>query len=406
MAGGDDDSDGARGCASTGPAGDRGVVLDDDDHNFYGALQRLCVRSLSIRDYLTELKEKHKIEKESERILALSALLSLRQNRIASNAKEIESQLGEIQHTLKKKPSLNSDWGWDLERIKSGFESVNAISKKMASLEPPADKTAADADELIREVDQMDLALQEMVLRSSRITMPARVMDVLKGVRVGHSIDFHTLFVDELKEEADRKRILEWLSRSDSSEIANGALDAETGKIVRIEEDPRLRKKSLYHVITLMLLPLATLALALLYIRYLGPLISMPVAADAETVKIYAETVQKYILGYTALGMGAVAHVAFQFLKQYRKDRKIQFQTLDDIYLWANVKEMSLLLEAATIIAVFIFAIAFSDGVGWQTAFLFGYSYDSFFDTFALRFEAVVSEKTEALKPKEEAKPS
>jgi hypothetical protein len=364
---------------------------DDNSNNFYGYLQKSCVRSQKIQDFILEIKKQLDITTEEARSAAISEFLKEKQNKLTNNVGKISSYLETIQDILKNKPCLNNKWGRDLERIKTDFEYINVNSEKEITKDTPA-------NELIDYINKMDENLQDMIYRTSRITIPPTAKKILEKMRVGHYIDFHDIFKGELRDESNRKKILVHLSNS--SEVDNGVVDIENGLIIRVEKDIKKRKKSLSHIVGLLISPLVLLALAWIYIRLIGPVVVLGLPTDESQVRA-AQTVQTYIITYAALAIGAISHIGFQSLKQYRKDKRFQFQALEDIYLWVNVKEMSLCLEVLTIIAVFIFAAAFvpsTNPISWETAFLFGYSYDSFFDTFALRFESTVSGKTEVLK--------
>lgn len=345
---------------------------------FLGDLRNLCVRSLRIQDFFSEIRKQKEAAKEDTRAKTISAIIEKKHKEFNEDKDDIGKYIKKIAALLEKENLLYDAWGSDIEWIKTDFNYLIEHSKIV-------DQANFDIEELIDEVNEMDEKLGDIIFRASWITIPPRTNEHLEQTQIGHSIDFNDVFKDELKKEDDRKRILEHLAKT--SGRIYGIVDVENGLIIRISKTIRERRKGLEHVIGLIILPLILLVGGIL----LNPLftrIGLP---------INPSQIQTLLISYIALIIGAISHIGFQSLKQYRQDKKLQFQVLDDIILWVHVKEMVLLLEVLTIIVVFILAAHFVENITPGTAFLFGYSYDSFFDVFALRFESAVSNNTEAL---------
>jgi len=106
------------------------------------------------------------------------------------------------------------------------------------------------------------------------------------------------------------------------------------------------------------------------------------------------------LLAYGAIVVGSLVHITVDALKQSRSGQGLPFGALDNVILWVNVKETSIVMGVVSLwVALAGVASLYPHSqVPVSTALLVGYSLDSFVDLFLQRFESKATAATDALK--------
>jgi len=228
------------------------------------------------------------------------------------------------------------------------------------------------------QIKEVDGILCNIIKRTEKLTLPDRVNRLLKELRIGQTIDFHSEFSDELPELDARMLALHYLH--DHPLLIIGAVDVENGLIYRASSHVWQQRLSPLYIA----LP-AVLGAILVYVFYTF------FQPDPPHVLNFVKT-------YIALIAGGFAHGAVETVKQYRSSKGQTFTALGDLLMWVHVKEWSIIAGIMLLWIGFIGLVTLNQGLDWGTGFFVGYSIDSFIDLFLQRFTSVVSTRTDALR--------
>jgi hypothetical protein len=218
--------------------------------------------------------------------------------------------------------------------------------------------------------------LREVIWHCGFVTIPPRINEHLKGLRAGQALNFHKNFIDELPDKEDRDKILKYLK--DHPLYIEGVTDAENGIIYRAARDPRIRRRSFFTILTMILSGLILVCLT----SYIGDwfnLTGWPVRSNQ---------LQSFVLAYLFVLLGSLLHVVIAAFKQARSGTEQPFTALEDFSLWVHVKEVPIMGGILTI-WIGLFGMVFLGKLPeWQTALFVGYGIDSIVDVMLRRFEA------------------
>lgn len=252
----------------------------------------------------------------------------------------------------------------ELDLLDNAWERIKAYWAAFVA-EPP---TKADARE--EQLAAIEVLLVGMVRRFGFLTIPRRVQQYLRRQRIGGAFDFHAAFHDELPSEADRIDLLRYLQASPGS--VYGVVDVDNGIIWATSPDPRRRLRTYIVVALIPLLGVAaTIGLAQLNVG--GPFI------QARRDEL--------LVAYVMIALGVVVHILIDVYKQSRATGAGGSRTaVDDLILWGHAHELQLYVTALSVFAGLV-ALAFLFArIEPLTAFIAGYSLDSFLDAVLMRF--------------------
>jgi hypothetical protein len=264
----------------------------------------------------------------------------------------------------------------ELDLLDNAWERAKAYWAAFVAAPP----TKADARE--EQLAAIDVLLVGMVRRFGFLTIPRRVQQYLRRQRIGGAFDFHAAFQDELPSEADRIELLRYLHASPGS--LYGVVDVDNGIIWATSPDPRRRLRT---YIVVGLIPLlgvaATIGLAQLNVG--GPFV--PARRD------------ELVIAYVMIALGVVVHIVIDVYKQSRATSAGGSRTaVDDLILWGHAHELQLYVTALSVFAG-LAALAFLFArIEPLTAFIAGYSLDSFLDAVLMRFSNTLDAGSAALR--------
>jgi hypothetical protein len=260
---------------------------------------------------------------------------------------------------------LDNDW----DRVKAYWTSL--------STSPP--DAAADREGRIAE---LDVLLAAMVRRLGFLTIPGRVAAYLRRQRIGGAFDFHAAFKDELPVEADRIDVLQYLRGS--PEGVYGVVDVATGIIWATSPDPAKQRRTYIVTILIGLAGLlATIGACTLNLG--GPF----VAARRDELAI----------AYIGVAAGVLVHILIDLYKQSRStDRTKNWSAVQDLVLWGHAHQTQIYITTFSVWAGLIALPFIFEKVEPFTAFIAGYSLDSFLDAALLRFSGSLEAGTATVK--------
>jgi len=243
----------------------------------------------------------------------------------------------------------------------------------------------SDENAILAQIAEVDAILCEVIRAAEILTLPDRINERLRELRVGQTINFHVEFSDELQEPAARVIALNYLH--DHPLIVLGVVDVENGLIYRASSNIWQRRLSPLYI------ALPTIVGGwLIYLSYTFlPLLKGNVPHNSNDVL-------PYVMAYIAVIAGGFAHTAVDAVKQYRSNKGQTFTALGDLLMWIHVKQAPIFAGILLLWMGFVGLIVSQQGPDWGAAFFVGYSIDSFVDLFLQRFTSVASTRTDALR--------
>lgn len=243
------------------------------------------------------------------------------------------------------------------------------------------------ADTALGTISAVRDKLDEIVFTCLSNTLTPDINDRLPNLEVGQALDLEFVYGDDFPRDPKlRKRLILEVAQ-EQAVIQGGIVDADKGLIYRIAPTAKERRKSLWHVIGLILFG-AVLAAAAGFLGRWVP--SWPI-----------QTMQwsTLLINYAFLFIGAGGHTVIDALKQKRAQNKPTFAAMDNWILWLHVHEMSVLYGVLWSDLGFILLTAMVQNLDWKLAFAAGYSIDSITDLFLGRFESLVGTAAAQIKP-------
>ncbi|MCA9656882.1 MAG: hypothetical protein KC486_00925 [Myxococcales bacterium] len=331
--------------------------------NLKGAIDRLQ-QAASLRDSRS---------REAEVSLALAEGAAIERR----NRERVCDLLGRL-HAWMEEHAVLHQWCADqVIHIENAWERVEFhLDRLRAAVE---EGKAGDAVVLTASME-IDRQCERMILLIGFLTIPGRVNEHLRQLRIGQALDFHRDFVDELPDPGERVQLLTTM-RSHPAEI-EGVVDVERGLIYRTAPT---RGRQMFSVV-LQLMTWLGLGGGLWGIAHTGvwPELGEP-----------AILVERYLF----VTLGSILHLALGTLKQRRAGKAGEIHALDDLLLFVHVREVAI---AWTIFAVSVGTVGLcflNPDASPESALIVGFSLDSFIDLFLMRFETKATGVSAAVKP-------
>lgn len=291
----------------------------------------------------------------------------------------VGSLLGSLDQRLRSEPSVVQKVGDEITNIVNAWDRAEL---EFGNLE----KKNPSGDAILPPLVPIKKHLDEVVRRCGYLTIPARVGEHLEGLRMGQGLDFNATFQDELPEATDREEVLKYLR--DHPATVDGVIDVETGRIFKASPNAARR---------LLSLGLIAIGIGVDFLVFWLVARFTSIAIPDNPVDAARWPVLWHAL--TAALAGGLAHILVAAVKQSRaRASEEAFLAIDDLLLWAHVREVQLFLSALSfIIAIFglLFVLKTTDV---KTAIFVGFSLDSFVDIFLQRFEKGATAQVATLK--------
>ncbi len=400
-------SDKAKKSTTAGPA----PLPAPDFERLLGLVRDIRAEAQNIQRLLSEIKKKGELTDKKVRDQELKAAIDESSKIFDYNTEQIKNRLHDLRELINENSQLY-DWAGDeITHIENLWERISLSWPKLP--------------EKITYTDQL---LSELVFHAGLLTIPSRVNQHLDAVRIGQPFDFHKAFEDELPQSDDRLKVLHHIHGHPAS--IQGVVEVEGGLIYKASKKLWRRCVS-YALIALLMVAGAALAykmpnaLAVMDSEELLDSLTEK-ELDSVTEEVYSSVPKekldsltekeqeeldalieknlldriqkKLLLGYLFLMLGGIIHIGIDALKQARAGKGKTFLALEDWSLWIHVKELSIITTIFSLWVGFLGLAFYLKTVEWYTAFLVGYSIDSFVDLFLQRFTAKISESTETLK--------
>lgn len=219
--------------------------------------------------------------------------------------------------------------------------------------------------------------IQEIVLYVGYKTIPERVNDWLDKARPGYVLPFHLVFEDEIHNEGDRKKVLNYISWK-PTEIEKGLVDPGRGLVFRYHENEDKRK--IWATAIVALFPIL-----ILLVGAFGP--DLAPLLDKNEVLFKLENAGLLLL---ALFSGIYVHLLIDRNKQQTETGLPSIVPLSEWTRYLSAHRGRILYKTSLALFAFFGLIAIAekpDSLTYTQFFLAGYSLDSVVDMLATRLE-------------------
>jgi hypothetical protein len=351
----------------------------DNRKRMLGVLRSLRAEAQNLQQSLDTVKQKSELADETVRAHEVRTALLSNEPIFKYNRTKIRALLSELDH-LRDQDAELYDWAGDeLTHIANYWERASRLWPDVSTSE------AQIGAQIGRASEQLD----ELVFHCALLTIPNRVNQHLSYLSVGQTCDFHETFSDELPKIEQRLKMLNFMYAHPSS--VNGVVDVERGLIYRAAPKMSRRVGS-----ALMILGVAALCGVLAY--WLRDVALWLGVAEGD---IPATGHRELLAGYLVVLLGGFVHIGVDAIKQVRQAQQKRgptFLAISNWLMWAHVQELYIIVGIVWLFIGFVGSMVVLKRVEFFTAFLVGYSVDSFVDLFLQRFTRFSSTGTDALK--------
>lgn len=271
------------------------------------------------------------------------------------------------------------------------WEQMEHSKVRLINSQPPsgtAGQTTPDPGAYLQFLTLLEGQIREMVLYIGYKTIPARINDWLERTYPGFVLPFHLVFKDELQTEADRKKVMEYISWG-PRELKNGLADPGTGLIHCY---PEFFWQQLWRV-----------GLQFIVLFFLSCIIFLWIPAAIKSVTfthINSDGNALYLFAWLALLAGVCIHIA---VDRSKSRHKTDGSALLPVSVWLKyLSSRTAKIIFNLFIALFVFVgLLYAVGLDKITiaqAFLAGYSLDSIVGLFSTSLEARTAEQASELR--------
>jgi ribosome assembly protein YihI (activator of Der GTPase) len=333
---------------------------------YFGALRELRTEVQDLRDLLTRIKEGKTSTKD--------------------NADYFKKTYSDIQELIKELTGINQDRRSDTcRRIFNSWEKMQAN----ASLQHP--EQDRETQDKLHDIAILDEEAGKIILYVGHITIPPRLNRWIGASRAGHYLPFHLLFEDELPTAADRAKVLNAIAWAPDV-IKSALVYPSSGLIYCYEQDFIKRLWSLIQVTLIFVL----MTVCIWELCFIGQTFNIsgwflePKYAPVLTI------------GWLALLVGVVIHTGVESVKHSQSSGLPQVIAINDWLKHISARKGDIILKL--LVALFgLFALVVTADISKFTiasAFLVGYSLDSFVGLFGTSIEQKAAAQATVLKEK------
>lgn len=376
-------------------------MSEQENHaRLLGLLRDVRAEVQNLRTTLVEVLSKEPMNDVAMRSREIITTLRVRQPIYDRNVKQIGTRIRDLRALMNSTANLYSRYGDDITNIENFWERVTLNwppppsaklvpetgDKEKVVIQPDEEITVANgilrcAKEAINDID-------DIIYQTALLTIPERLNLQLEQIRIGQALDFNAAFKDEIPNDDSRQKVLNYLGARPVL-IQNGVIDTAQGVVFHASADYGRRRLS-YIFITLTIMFGALIAVG---VGELGTLLNLP-----EWITVPGGT-PNLLITYVFVIIGAVVHIGIDGIKQARSnDPKQAFLAIDDWFTWIHIHERGIIMGIVSMWIGFLGLVFLTGSADWQTAFLVGYSLDSFVDIFLQRFNTNISSKSSRVK--------
>lgn len=286
---------------------------------------------------------------------------------------------GDIKHIFKEIDDItdkkHSDTIRHIVNVWEQMERSELFDKSYAS------KSMEVKLEIITLIDEQ---ARDIILYVGYKTIPERVNDWMERARPGYVLPFHLVFEDELTNQADRKKVLNYISWK-PKEISNGLVDPRNGLVYRYHE--RVTQRMLWVFLLVSLFPLLIYLVGDYGLDLLVDVVGNTFNDSNGNLLIDGGTVRLYLL---SLFSGIYVHILIDRAKQQRDSGMPNIMPLSDWTRYLSACRGRILYKTSLALFVFIaFLVTIEDvsKLTYAQFFLAGYSLDSVVDMFSAKLE-------------------
>lgn len=281
----------------------------------------------------------------------------------------VNKNIGTICDILEKDPCI-SEHSDTVQAIKDKWYLINSIFENYTN----DNKKNVD---ILKKCVQY---LEDEIYLCNIITVPDRVKDHLDTLKAGYALDFYEEFKDEFCSKEQETDLIKYLARHPA--FIDDIIDASQGLIFKV--DPKNKRWQSY-------------------VRIIGTFL-LGVGAIVGSLWILGQPnqgqSQNILRLYLVFVCGALFHIFIGAIKETKSSTGLKFKSVEDWFLWANIKELSIITGILLLDFTFIGLYITIHPEDVPTLAAAGYSFDSIGDVFIGRFETILSKKGEALKDK------
>jgi hypothetical protein len=333
------------------------------------------------RQYLSALRE---LRSEVQDLRDLLVRIKEGKSSTKDNAEYFKKTYSDIQKLIKELNGINQERRSDTcRRIFNSWEKMqaNALLKH-----PEQDR---ESQVLLHDLAILDEEAGKIILYVGHITIPHRLNRWIGATRAGHYLPFHLLFEDEIPMPADRARVLNSIAWAPDV-IKFGLVYPGSGLIYRYERD---EKKQIWSFIQVLLV-LVLMTAGVWSLCFIGEKFNI---AGWLFDPQYAPTLT---IGWMALLVGVIVHVGVESVKKSQSTGLPPVIAINDWLKHVSARKGDIILKL--LIALFgLIGLVVTTDISKFTiasAFLVGYSLDSFVGLFGTSIEQRATAQATALK--------
>jgi hypothetical protein len=376
------------------------TVDQNNQARLLGLLRDVRAEVQNLRNTLMEILSKEPMVDVAMRSREIITTLRARQPIYDRNVKQIATRIRDFRSLMNSDSLLYSRYGDDITIIENFWERVTLNwppppskdiipetgDKEKVVINPDEEITVANS--ILRCAKDAVTDIDNIIYQTALLTIPERLNLQLEQIRIGQALDFHAAFKDEIPNDTSRQKVLDYLGARPIL-IKNGVIDIAQGVVFHASASYARRRLS-YIFISLAIVFGALIAVG---VGEIGNLLNL-----AEWITVPGGTAN-LLVTYGFIIVGAVVHIGIDGIKQARgNDPQQAFLAIDDWFTWIHIHERGIIMGIVSLWIGFLGLVFLTGSADWQTAFLVGYSLDSFVDIFLQRFNTNISSKSSRVK--------
>jgi len=360
----------------------------DDQLLMFGLLRQVRASAQSIDTALAALETALTKTDAQERWTALKKMADESKASIASGVSSGTEYLAQLVDLTGRAPEIRNWIGDEVTGVQlswaSGLRGTTAIEADLGRLQIAPDQVVVDR--VLRSVQLARPQMSRVIVVTASYTIPNRLNEWLAQTRVGRTLNFKSLFVNELPGETERKEVLRQIDEAPGG--INGIVDLATGTVVAIS--PKQSRRRLSY-----LLETATLILGGVMTYFVIGLAKGYLIVDSKGIHAVDNAAETALTTLVTILFAFVGGAGLHFIVNLLKARQgavgsSQWATVDDWLLWVHAREMRIITSFVGLWFVFggLVFIYPSPSLDALAAFFAGYSFDSLIDLVVNRFDA------------------
>ncbi len=380
---------------------------------FMETSRSIAVKAKNIREHLNKIKTDKDTASRKKLLEDLKPVIRIKEG-------EIDDAIGHARKIFRpecKDPvlwatgrALGDDYGDQISRISDKWDEFKMFWDRIDIQGPSPDNQKSDLEIFCEHAGNLDKLLCSIISHSNLVTIPSRLNECLCDLWPGQSLNFYTQFNDELCRQDCGRWFLEYYNSHPA--IIDGVVNTADGTIIKVSPNKLRRLLSFIMVAFTAILGivLAWYSAWILVMMKFPLTLAVPNGIMLSDVMITTIDLSKldvtdypvlavpFAVCYGLIVAGAVTHLLIGALKQQRKRKPSDNLAIEGWLRWFHVFEIKNFFASFSLCIGFFGLILLIKTTDYLTAFLIGYSIDSFVDVFLNRFDQGVSSGTAELK--------